>query len=126
MFEHDCPFCTIAYNDLLVPEDRDPGITRVTLSVLDCMVFEPRHPVTPGHLLVIPMHHVPSAVYDPEATGVVFEAAAAVLAMSGKPGNLITSVGAAATQTVQHLHVHVVPRREGDGLHLPWTGQVTS
>jgi hypothetical protein len=26
---------------------------------------------------------------------------------------------------VEHLHVHVVPRRPGDGLPLPWTGQVT-
>jgi histidine triad (HIT) family protein len=37
--------------------------------------------------------------------------------------NLITSVGSAATQTVFHLHVHVVPRRAGDGLALPWTSQ---
>ena len=37
--------------------------------------------------------------------------------------NLITSVGAAATQTVKHLHIHIVPRHEGDGLHLPWTEQ---
>jgi hypothetical protein len=37
--------------------------------------------------------------------------------------NLITSVGAAATQTVRHLHIHLIPRREGDALALPWTGQ---
>lgn len=35
--------------------------------------------------------------------------------------NIITSRGSAATQTVYHLHLHVVPRREGDGLGLPWT-----
>jgi hypothetical protein len=38
--------------------------------------------------------------------------------------NLITSVGADATQSVRHLHIHVVPRREGDGLMLPWSGQL--
>ncbi len=37
------------------------------------------------------------------------------------PCNLITSAGREATQTVFHLHIHVVPRRDGDGLALPWT-----
>lgn len=37
---------------------------------------------------------------------------------------VITSIGADATQTVFHTHIHVVPRRPGDGLTLPWTGQV--
>ena len=37
--------------------------------------------------------------------------------------NLITSIGPAATQTVPHLHLHLVPRRPGDGLPLPWTPQ---
>lgn len=35
--------------------------------------------------------------------------------------NLIVNQGPAATQTIPHLHAHVVPRREGDGLALPWT-----
>ena len=48
--------------------------------------------------------------------------------MSDAPpsANLITSIGAAATQTVFHLHVHVVPRHEGDGLLLPWSNQERS
>lgn len=37
---------------------------------------------------------------------------------------LAVSTWAAATQTGEHLHAHIVPRREDDGLHLPWTGQV--
>jgi histidine triad (HIT) family protein len=42
------------------------------------------------------------------------------------PGaNIITSIGRVATQSVFHLHVHIVPRHEGDGLCLPWTGQHT-
>ena len=36
---------------------------------------------------------------------------------------LITNIGPAATQSVWHLHVHVVPRTEGDGLLLPWSNQ---
>jgi histidine triad (HIT) family protein len=34
--------------------------------------------------------------------------------------NIITSAGRDATQTVDHLHLHLVPRRPGDGLALPW------
>lgn len=37
--------------------------------------------------------------------------------------NLITSKGDAATQSVLHLHVHVVPRQADDDLPLPWTPQ---
>ncbi len=46
---------------------------------------------------------------------------AAELAAEVGDCNVITSRGAAATQTVRHLHVHVVPRRQGDGILLPWT-----
>jgi histidine triad (HIT) family protein len=34
--------------------------------------------------------------------------------------NLINACGAAASQTVFHFHIHVVPRYEGDPIELPW------
>jgi len=37
--------------------------------------------------------------------------------------NIITSKGREATQSVFHLHVHVVPRQADDDLPLPWTPQ---
>lgn len=43
--------------------------------------------------------------------------------MGLESANFITSAGPAATQSVFHLHVHLVPRFEDDGLILPWTGQ---
>ncbi|OHT47970.1 hypothetical protein BKG71_25700 [Mycobacteroides chelonae] len=53
------------------------------------------------------------------------DAAAVYLQRRGDiQANVITSIGPDATQTVFHTHIHVVPRRENDGLHLPWTGQV--
>lgn len=89
------------------------------------VVFEPLNPVTPGHLLVVPKRHVDNAAEDPKLTAKVM-LAASVMAGKFPSANIITSIGAPATQRVHHLHLHVVPRREGDGLHLPWTGQVTT
>lgn len=85
--------------------------------------IEPLNPVTPGHRLFIPRGHIKDAVQLPGATGQLFAAAARWGARQGDQFNLITSRGEAATQSVFHFHVHYVPRREGDGLHLPWTGQ---
>jgi histidine triad (HIT) family protein len=91
------------------------------------VAFEPLNPVTAGHLLVIPREHVSDAGCAPEIAGRVMKFAAMIagpLEFADYPGyNIITSAGSAATQTVRHLHLHLVPRREGDGLHLPWTGQ---
>lgn len=38
-----------------------------------------------------------------------------------KDYNVIVNCGELASQTVPHDHVHIVPRREDDGLRLPWT-----
>jgi histidine triad (HIT) family protein len=84
--------------------------------------FEPLNPVTPGHMLVVPVGHVPDVATDPWWSALAMSAAAELAAQVGDC-NVITSRGAAATQTIRHLHIHVVPRREGDGLALPWTGQ---
>lgn len=106
----DCPFCErIARNDF------DPFTA-------DSMVvsFEPLRPVTQGHLLVVSRSHIVSAAADPITAGACMHKAAAIARMM-PAANIITSIGEAATQTVQHLHVHVVPRYPGDGLRLPWS-----
>jgi histidine triad (HIT) family protein len=88
--------------------------------------FAPLNPVVPGHVLIVPRAHVEHLGSDPALSAVVMRCAARVVAGTrrspGKaPCNVIASVGAPATQTVMHLHVHVVPRRVGDGLKLPWS-----
>jgi len=88
----------------------------------DALAIRPLNPVTDGHTLIVPKGHVYTAADDVVVTAAAF--ARAIEWSQLRPDeafNLITSVGPAATQTVFHLHVHYVPRREGDGLALPWT-----
>lgn len=108
----ECPFCQrIAAGQY----DYDDG---------DTVAFEPLNPVTPGHFLVIPRKHVTDAMAHPLAASRAMHFAAALAGLMELDAcNFITSAGAPATQTVFHLHIHVVPRREGDRLALPWTSQ---
>jgi histidine triad (HIT) family protein len=104
----DCPFCD--WNGATL---WDTGLERV---------IRPLNPVTEGHVLVIPYEHIRDATENPVVFGQVANAAATYArAHDLAPCNLITSCGSEATQTLFHLHVHVVPRRKGDGLTLPWT-----
>lgn len=89
----------------------------------DAIAIVPLRPVTPGHVLVIPRVHVGDFTADPIVTAATMARAATLAAAEDWQWNLITSAGEDATQTVFHLHVHLVPRRAGDGLTLPWTGQ---
>ncbi|GAB3224210.1 hypothetical protein GCM10027447_12600 [Glycomyces halotolerans] len=90
----------------------------------EAIAFKPLAPVTPGHVLVAPaMHAVDFAQNLVVTSAVMARAASLANTLPHNDWNLITSKGAAATQTVGHLHVHLVPRCEGDGLALPWTGQ---
>lgn len=109
----DCIFCAIVRGESPAHIVRDTG---------DCLVFNPLNPVTLGHVLVIPKAHVEDALDSPIITGATFARAAEYAAWQGAHGyNLITSKGVEATQSVFHLHVHVVPRRPADGLQLPWS-----
>jgi histidine triad (HIT) family protein len=110
-----CVFCQILHGVQPATRVRNWGAV---------LAIEPLNPVVPGHTLVIPFKHVRDAAEDPATSAAAMRAAAEMAAETG-PCNIITSVGAEATQTVFHLHLHVVPRRFGDGLALPWTGQET-
>lgn len=108
-----CPFCEYeGPSDVLATfRERLGGV----------FVIEPIDPVVRGHLLVVSGEHVKDFADMPEVTGHVMEAAAWYAKTHGGQWNLITSLGPLATQTVGHLHVHLVPRRDQDGLRLPWT-----
>ncbi len=110
----DCVFCKIV-NGEAEAEIVDWAPRSVAIVPLD--------PVTDGHMIVLPRRHVADATTDPSVTADVMNHAAWLAKDDVGPCNIITSVGEEATQTVMHLHIHVVPRRAGDGLALPWTGQ---
>jgi histidine triad (HIT) family protein len=115
--DHLCPFCAIAAGHA-------PAV--IVREWIDALAIRPRSGgVNAGHLLVLPRAHVENAGVDPAVTAAVMYRAAELVAEHPSL-NLITSKGAAATQTVPHLHVHLVPRKEGDGLLLPWTPQQTA
>ncbi|MCX4682467.1 HIT domain-containing protein [Streptomyces sp. NBC_01433] len=109
----DCTFCAIVAGELPATVVREWD---------DTVAILPRGGCTEGHVLVIPRTHVADAGADPEVTARTMARAAELMA-EHEDANIITSKGSVATQTQFHLHVHVVPRVEGDGLALPWTGQ---
>lgn len=106
-----CLFCEIVAGRLPAHEVwRD----EVAVAFLD------RRPVFEGHVLVVPVGHVVTLVDLPvTAVGPFFERvqriAAAVPAALGADGTFVANNNV-VSQSVAHLHVHVVPRRRKDGL----------
>lgn len=103
----DCPFCGIE-------PARVTAETDLTLTVRDGF------PVSPGHTLVIPKRHFADFfdATDAEAADMwqALRFAAGELKREHGPDgfNVGVNVGAAAGQTVMHLHWHLIPRYRGD------------
>lgn len=123
MKKNDCIFCKIANGEIpsgTLYEDED---FRVILDL---------GPATKGHALILPKEHADNLCELPE------EAAAKVLVLAKKMAikmretlqcdglNLIQNNGAAAGQTVNHFHLHLIPRYENDGQEINWVpGEAT-
>jgi histidine triad (HIT) family protein len=111
----DCIFCKIVRGELpsyKVYEDEN------VLAFLDI------HPVSPGHVLVVPKEHATN-IFDisSESWGRVQETARKVaIALEKATGadcvNLMMNNREHAGQVVDHAHVHLIPRFKGDGLKL--------
>jgi histidine triad (HIT) family protein len=106
-----CAFCSIARGNTeshIVFEDE------TTIAFLD------RRPLFPGHCLVIPREHIETVVdlpfhlLAPFFSNVQLVAAAVERGM-GADGCFV-AINNRISQSVPHVHVHVVPRRRGDGL----------
>ena len=105
-----CPFCEIVAGRAPATIVRDWPET---------IAIVPLNPVVEGHTLVIPKAHVADFTTSAYTSAITMHCAAELARHSG-PMNLITSKGREATQSVFHLHLHLVPRAENDGLALPW------
>lgn len=109
-----CPFCAIlsgeAEADVVFEDDR-------TLAFLD------KAPLLHGHVLLIPKAHV-GTIWDADEATVTALAlssrrlAAAVKTAMGAEGTFVAQNNI-VSQSVPHLHVHIIPRRQGDGFFSP-------
>ncbi|MEW2379288.1 HIT domain-containing protein [Micromonospora sp. NPDC047812] len=117
-YDADCPFCEIV-------QRRDPD-TREIFRNEHVVAFFPLEPATLGHTLVIPREHIPdiwslgedAASHLARATLGLSRAIRRATEPEGL--NVIQSNGTAATQSVFHLHVHIVPRWANDDLGRIW------
>jgi len=107
----ECLFCQIAAGARaasIVTEDD------LTLAFLD------HRPLFPGHCLLIPKAHVETLSDLPPEALAPFFAAAQLLAKAVEAGlsadGSFVAINNRVSQSVPHLHVHVVPRRHKDGL----------
>ena len=107
----DCVFCRIIAGE--VP-------AHLVLDDEDFVAFLDARPVFKGHVLVVPRrHYVTLADLPVPAVGPLFERvrllSAAIPAALGAQGTFV-ALNNVVSQSVPHLHVHVVPRTKGDGL----------
>jgi diadenosine tetraphosphate (Ap4A) HIT family hydrolase len=103
-----CPLCAAAaQTDLLAANDH-------------AVAFFDRYPVSPGHTLITARRHVANlfelSLDEQRAVWDLLPPVKKVIESQHSPDayNIGVNVGSAAGQTVAHVHVHVIPRYEGD------------
>jgi diadenosine tetraphosphate (Ap4A) HIT family hydrolase len=103
----ECPFCQLDQN-------------RTKLANGFCSAVEDGFPVSHGHMLVIPRRHIHSIfdlnLYEYEDVWAMVKEVREMLKKTHNPDgfNVGLNDGRHAGQTVEHAHVHVIPRYEGD------------
>ena len=106
-----CMFCRIVTGDLAAP---------IVFEDKNSIAFLDHRPLFPGHSLLVPRAHyetladLPAGAIGPFFTNAQLLAKAVELAMEAE-GSFI-AMNNRVSQSVPHLHVHIVPRRRKDGL----------
>lgn len=102
-----CPFCNL-------------DASRIVLANPHAQAISDGFPISPGHTLIIPKRHVASFFeLTPEEQKAMLDLLAEMrqllLAERNPDGfNIGINDGAAAGQTIMHLHIHLIPRYAGD------------
>ena len=109
----------------MIVQQNDPDVREVYRDD-QVVAFFPTEPAVLGHTLLIPRTHVPFiwelCGEDAEHIGLLISRMSRVIVETiGAEGlNVIQSNGEVATQTVNHLHVHLVPRWTNDSIGRIW------
>lgn len=118
---NDCIFCKIIKGEIpsfTVYEDETFKV------ILD------RFPAATGHVLIIPKAHYSDIFELPEEVAMklyplVQKIATRVKEVTGAEGiNIVQNNGAVAGQSVYHFHLHIIPRKTGDGIVLNQSSNV--
>ena len=111
-----CIFCDLIHG---------AGEVSICYEDRDAIAFMDIQPVGAGHVLVVPREHFESLLDIPRPLAMhLFDVAMrlgpTIRRVSGAEGmNIVVNSGAAAGQDVFHYHVHLIPRRAGDGFDIP-------
>ena len=107
----DCPFCQIALGQ---------APASVVVREPHALAFLDARPLFEGHVLVIPHQHLPDLqALGPDDRAPLFDLArriALALETALGAGGALLALNNKISQSVAHLHLHVVPRQRGDGL----------
>ncbi len=109
-----CPFCAIAAGE---------ADTHVVFEDTATIAFLDRAPLFHGHVLLIPRAHI-ATIYEAddatlEAMGRASKRIAVAVTRAMQADGVFVAQNNVISQSVMHLHTHIVPRRKGDGLFSP-------
>ncbi|MCW5772069.1 MAG: HIT family protein [Rhodospirillaceae bacterium] len=113
----DCIFCKIVAGTIPCFKLVDDAHT---------LAFMDINPGNPGHALAIAKEHwenlsaMPPALLGPVLATAQRVAKAIEAALAPDGINLLQANGPGAAQSVFHFHIHILPRRNGDGLKMNW------
>lgn len=117
MSADDCVFCKIVTGEIPATKIFEDEVVLVFLDI---------GPISDGHTLVIPkqhfgrLHECPAELLGQISSRLGKIAGAVSAAMDCDGYNLLCNNGRAAGQLVEHLHFHIIPRNDGDGVFDRW------
>ncbi len=111
----DCIFCKIVSGEIKADKIIDTD---------NFIVINDAHPISKGHCLIIPKNHYETLLDLPSTLGTeLFDLAKKqglrlVKEQKAEGFNLVQNNFKAAGQLVPHYHLHIIPRKIGDGLKI--------